>query len=64
MFIEVLVLDGNSGILHVFADLVRFNDQSILASTSVLPQQFAIAVVILGDCRLDALGQLGGLQTF
>ena len=58
MIIEVSVLNCDSGFFQIVANLVRFDNQLIIARTFIFPKQIVIAVVIFSDGRLDALSKL------
>ena len=58
VIIEVSVLNCDGGFFQIVANLVRFDNQLIIARTFIFPKQIVVAVVIFSDSRLDALSKL------
>ncbi len=56
--VEVLVLNGDSGLTHVGRNLITIDNEAIIAVPFIFPEKFAIAVCVDVNSVLYAIRQL------
>ena len=57
MLIKIFVFNRDGRLIHARRDVFVVDHQRVVAVAFVFPQEFIVAVVVLGDGRADALRQ-------